>query len=140
MAAHKHRTRSFVVRAAVVDTDSWDLVHRTEVAPALVDIPVVDVDSGVDSCWVDTVADQAIVGKQELPDPNRVDQGEEGSSQVLGPTLAVDSLDSAAMWAELQLRKLAVPHTAKELTSESEALQLVDSATLLEIVDSTDCC
>lgn len=137
-AVHKRRTHSFVVRAAVVDTDSWDSERRREAERAWVDSPAVDADNDVDSCWVDTAAVPVIVDKLELQDPSKVGQvDQEGSFQELDLTPAADSLDWAAMSAALRLRKQAVRRM--EMVMELAESQLVDWATSLEIADSIDC-
>lgn len=99
VVAHKRHTRSFVVRAAVVDTDSWDLAHRKVVEQASADIPVVDADSDVDSCWVDRAVVQVIVDKLAHQDQYKVDQEVEGSFLALDLTLAVDNWYFVAMLA-----------------------------------------
>lgn len=140
-AVHKLRTRSFVDRAAVVDTDSWDWDQRkVAVDLASVDILVVGVDSDVDSCSADKV-DQAIEDKQECQGLN-MEQAAEESFLELDPKLVADSLGLAGKLVVLACRKLeeAVGHMEMAPKLISAALELVGSETSLEIVDSTDCC
>lgn len=114
-------------------------MHRMEVERASAGILAVDADSDVDSCWADTAAVQAIADKQELQDPSKVVR-EAGSFLALDPTPAADSSDLVAMLVALPTLTLAAQRMETERTLGSAVSRLVDSATSLEIVDSTDCC
>lgn len=130
MEAHKPRRRhSFVARAAVVDTDSWDWVARTVAELALEGILVADADSDADSSLADTRPVPVIVDKLEhLERKERL--GALGNCLEPDPKPVADSLDSAAKSAALELlKRLRLVEWA-----------LADSETSLEIADLIDCC